>query len=83
MSKRVLSFGGGVQTTAMAILMAQGKITCDEVVFADTGAEKPETYWYMESYSEPLFKEIGIPFTKVRATPNLVELCHDNEGSCP
>ena len=66
MSKRVLSFGGGVQTTAMAILVAQGKITCGEVVFADTGAEKPETYWYMEKYTKPLFKGLDIPFTTVQ-----------------
>ena len=75
MDKRVLSFGGGVQTTAMAILMAQGKIQADEVVFADTGAEKPETYWYMESYTEPLFKEIDIPFIKINPKLNLLEYC--------
>ena len=66
MSKRVLSFGGGVQTTAMAILMAQGKIQADEVIFADTGAEKPETYWYMGKYTKPLFEELNIPFTTVQ-----------------
>jgi len=75
MSKRVLSFGGGVQTTAMAILVAQGKIEVDEVVFADTGAEKPETYWYMEEYSKRWFKNKDIPFTTVRAKLNLLEYC--------
>jgi len=75
MPKRVLSFGGGVQTTAMAILMAQGKIQADEVIFADTGAEKPETYWYMDNYTKPLFKELGIFFTTVRQNPQLYEYC--------
>ncbi len=52
--KRILSFGGGLQTTAMAILVAQGKLQIDEAVFADTGAEKPETYRYMEIYIKGL-----------------------------
>lgn len=74
--KQVLSFGGGVQTTALAILVAQGEVEVDEVVFADTGGEKPETYWYMESYTLPLLTEVGIPFATVRCNPrNLVEHC--------
>ena len=63
---RVLSFGGGLQTTACAILMVQGKIQADIVVFADTGGEKPDTYWYMEHYTEPLFATLGIPFHKIK-----------------
>lgn len=62
MMKRILSFGGGVQTTALAIMAAQGEVEVDEVVFADTGAEKPETYWYMENYTRPLFQDAKIPF---------------------
>jgi len=65
--KRILSFGGGLQTTALAILVAQGKLQVDEVVFADTGCEKPETYWYMENYIKPLFEEVRIPFTIVKS----------------
>jgi len=52
--KRILSFGGGLQTTALAIMVAKGELEVDEVVFADTGAEKPETYWYMEKYIKPI-----------------------------
>ena len=40
----IMSFGAGVQTTTLAILVAQGKVKCDAVVFADTKGEKPETY---------------------------------------
>lgn len=61
--KRILSFGGGVQTTAMAIMIAEGELSIDEAVFADTGGEKPETYWYIDTYIKPLFNEIKIPFT--------------------
>ncbi len=52
--KRILSFGGGLQTTALAIMVAKGELKVDEVVFADTGAEKPETYWYMDNYIKPM-----------------------------
>lgn len=61
MSKRILSFGGGLQTTAMAILVAQGKLEIDEAVFADTGAEKPETYWYMENYIKQIMPITILP----------------------
>lgn len=63
--KTFVSMGAGVQTTAMEILIAQGKIQADEFVFSDTGLEKPETYEYIEQYLKPLAREIGIPFTTV------------------
>lgn len=48
--KKILSFGGGLQTTAMVVLYAEGKLEIDRAIFADTGCEKPETYWYIENY---------------------------------
>ena len=62
--KRILSFGGGLQTTALAIMVAKGELEVDEVVFANTGAEKPETYWYMENYIKPI---LSIPFVEVKS----------------
>jgi len=80
--KQVLSFGGGVQTTALAIMAARGEVEVDEVVFADTGAEKPETYWYMENYTVPMLEEAGLLFTSIpgcdptnKTKRNLVEHC--------
>ena len=64
--KTFLSFGAGVQTTAMLILVAKGEIEADAVIFADTGAEHPETYDYIEKYDKPLCEKIGIPFMTVR-----------------
>lgn len=64
--KRILSFGGGLQTTALAIMVAEGKLDIDMAVFADTGGEKPETYWYMENYTQPLFESIGTLFSIVK-----------------
>lgn len=62
--KTVLSLGGGIQTIAIVVMMAKGEIEADEVVFADTGVEKPETYWYIENYIEPMLK---VPFIKVKS----------------
>lgn len=44
----VLSFGGGVQTTALAVLWARGDVDADACVMADTGGETPETYTHVE-----------------------------------
>lgn len=64
----ILSFGAGVQTTALAILIAERKLEVDAVVFADTGAEKPETYSYMEDYTKPLLNSVSVPFITVKAS---------------
>ena len=44
--KTILSLGVGVNSVALLVLKAQGIIDFDEAVFADTGAEQPETYDY-------------------------------------
>ena len=36
-------------------------------IFADTGCERPETYWYMENYTKPMLSEAGIPLQIVRS----------------
>ncbi len=63
---KILSFGGGLQTTALAILLAERKLQVDAVVFSDTGAEKPETWYYIENYIKPLFASIGLEFITVK-----------------
>ena len=55
---RFLSFGAGVQTTALLLMDEY-----DEVIFADTKGEWPETYAYLEKYTLPYVKEKGIKFT--------------------
>lgn len=64
----ILSFGAGLQTTALAILLSEKKLEVDAVVFADTGCEKPETYRYMNDYTKPLLSAANIPFYEVRTT---------------
>lgn len=57
-----LSYGGGVNSTALAILMIQGKFPQYEpwrILFADTGCEKPETYEYIANHFAPYLRENG------------------------
>jgi len=48
MTKYILSYGGGVNSTALLFLLKDLDYPLDEVIFADTGAELPETYQYLE-----------------------------------
>ncbi len=74
--EKILSFGAGLQTSALAILVAEGRVEVDAVIFSDTGAEKPETYWYIENYIKPLFGSAGIEFITVRMPDEtLYEYC--------
>ncbi len=65
--KRILSLGAGVQTTALTIFICQGKVKADMAIFADTGCERPETYWYIDTYLKPMLATAGIPFLIVRS----------------
>lgn len=62
---RCLSMGAGVQTTAMLIKFWKRYLK-GYVVFADTGDEKAETYWYIENYLKPFCKTKGIRWVTVR-----------------
>jgi len=56
----IWSFGGGTQTNAMCILIAQGKLPLpDRIVFADTGGEMSEVWDYMNKYTRPLLRSLG------------------------
>lgn len=43
----MLSYGAGVNTNALMVLLIRKKMPLDIAVFADTGAELPETYAYL------------------------------------
>jgi len=66
MKERFLSYGAGMQTFALLVMAEHGDIEIDEVVFADTGAEHPETYDHIEKVAKPICDRIGISFTTVR-----------------
>lgn len=61
----VLSYGAGVNSTALLRLLVAEKKPIDEIIFADTGGEMPETYAYITKWVKPFLKELGIPFTIV------------------
>ena len=63
-SKHILSFGGGVNTVALMILLTDEDLPLDEAVFADTGGEAPETYAYLEIAKEYLSAR-GVPLRTV------------------
>jgi hypothetical protein len=93
---RVFSFGGGVQSHAVLVLQAQGKLSqpYDYFVFANVGAdsENPDTLAYIEKYTKPFCEKHGIRFVEVQKqrgrgknkTPDtLVELIYRTQKSVP
>tara|TARA_Y100000592_G_scaffold99326_1_gene174953 strand:- start:790 stop:1695 length:906 start_codon:yes stop_codon:yes gene_type:complete len=71
----VLAYGGGTQSTAMLILIKEGKLPKpDLVVFSDTGSELPKTVDFVVSVAKPFVEnELNIPFYIV----GLGESLHD------
>ena len=63
--KYIVSYGGGVNSTAMIIFLVKNKFPLDYVVFSDTGDEMPETYEYLDVIRKYLDKH-KIPFEIVR-----------------
>lgn len=64
-SINIVSYGAGVDSTAMILKMIEDDIRIDHVVFADTGGELPETYKTVEKMQRFLRKRF-IPFTTVK-----------------
>ena len=65
----VLSFGGGVQSSAMLILVHQGVLTRpDVIIFADTGSETPQTMKNVNEQAIPFCRDVlKIPFITARS----------------
>ena len=62
--RHVLSFGGGVNSVALMVVLLREELPFDEAVFADTGGEVPETYQYLEIARQYL-TDHGIPLNVV------------------
>jgi hypothetical protein len=73
----IVSFGGGVNSTAMLIGFYEQEIRPDLILFADTGGELPHTYAHVDKMSEWCV-ERGFPeIIKVRyEKETLEENCH-------
>lgn len=74
MTQRYFSFGGGVQSMAVMVLAAQGKVRYDQFLFANVGedSENPATLVYLENYAKPFAEDYDI---------DLVELHHLRKGT--
>lgn len=61
---RVVSYGGGVQSTALLALAAAGKIDYRHFLFCDVGAdsENPATLVYVAEHAEPFARRHGLGF---------------------
>ena len=74
-STYVLSYGAGVNTTALMVFLVRKRMRFDVAVFADTGTELPPTYEYLKIATEYLSKH-GIDLKVVRSkNGSLYETC--------
>jgi len=66
--RQIISFGGGVNSVAMTIrLVNEG--WRGPIVFADTGAEWPDTYCYMEMFETEFLKSRGLEIIRLGPPP--------------
>ena len=78
----IVSYGGGVDSTAMLIAMKSQAIIPDLILFADTGGEKPSTYTYVREIDAWLQGWSAPKVTWVkRKTSDRVDY-HTLEGNC-
>lgn len=65
---RVFSFGGGVQSTAVLALAAQGLVHYDAFVFSNVGndSESPATLDYIEQHTKPFAAKHGLNLVEVQ-----------------
>lgn len=65
---RLLSLGAGVQSTALAILAAQGETDrLDGAIFSDTGWEPRAVYAHLDRLNAEVLAPAGIPLHRVSA----------------
>ncbi len=69
----MLSFGAGVNTVALMVMLVRDGAPLDGVIFADTGGETPDTYESVEVAQEYLSSH-RIPFTVVKARSRNTDL---------
>lgn len=65
---RAISYGGGVQSTALVVLAATGRIEADVALFANVGddSEKPKTIQYVHEVAIPWAAERGFPIHELQ-----------------
>lgn len=79
--KKVLSYGGGVDSTVIALLIIQGKIERpDYIVMVDTGYEKASTWQYINEIVQPKLQAIGLPITIIHTNDYSSNTLIDKNG---
>lgn len=73
----IVSLGAGVQSSALAVLNALGKVEprASVAVFADTGCEWPETYEFLLGHLKPWLEDRGMAVVVV-SSGNLYDYCY-------
>jgi len=73
---RIFSFGGGVQSTAVMCLVADGRLQYDALVFANVGddSENPKTLEYIRDHARPFAEAHGIELIEVQKRNRAGEL---------
>lgn len=68
---RIISYGGGVQSTALLVLAAERRIDFRTFVFANVGddSEDPATLDYIAQHAVPFAERTGIELHKVSRVP--------------
>ena len=69
----IVSYGGGINSTAMLIECVKRGIPVDLILFADTGGEKPHTYAYIETFSDWLTDHGYMPIITVKVEAETLE----------
>lgn len=90
-SLRTVSYGGGVQSTALLVLAAKGEIDFPTFLFANVGddSENPATLRYVREIAAPYAKANGIELLELRrqlragGTRTLLEELRGQERSIP
>ncbi len=80
--KIVLCFGGGVDSTALIVVLRAAGIRPEAITFADTGGEKPETIAHVERMSQLLVSWGWPPVSVCRKKTKPETGYSDLEGNC-
>lgn len=81
---KVLSYGGGTQSTAMLILISMGKISKpDIVIHSDTGSELPRTIAFIEVAKRYVEDKLKIPFAIVNSHRGSLHEDYLSKGNIP
>jgi hypothetical protein len=78
------SYGGGTQSVAIAVLIAQGRLPKPEmIVIADTSREASETWEYLDNHVTPLLGSVGLKVNIAPHSLSYVDLYSNGELLIP